>query len=432
MAGCMGYHKKTFMKVLHLLTNDNLGGAARAAYRQHEALIRFGVDSTMLVRHKHSDDDRVFVYTGKNDISSKVERTIRRAIIGRREKSSRSRGRGGLTDPRADLLRTYIKEIEQADVINIHKTEHFADIPSLLHSLPPSKPVVITVHDLSPITGGCDYPGDCRRFAESCGRCPKLASDNPNDLSREIFQLRKAAYGSRSKGSFAFAADSTWTHRMATASALTRDCRVETIHYGIDTGVYNPRLRQEARNALGIAMDEEVICFAAHNVTALHKGGIQLAEALGRIQGKKPIHLITMGAGHFKSPPRYRHRHLGKIESDELQAVIYRAADVFVIPSLEEAFGQTALEAVACGTVVAGFEVGGVVDIVKNGLNGQLVPKGDSSTLADAITRLLGDSTMRKHWSDMASDWVSDHFSYHRNASAYASLYEELMRASMK
>ena len=60
------------MNVLHLLTNDNLGGAARAAFRQHQALLRFGVDSTMLVRHKHSDDDRVIVYTGKNDIPSRI------------------------------------------------------------------------------------------------------------------------------------------------------------------------------------------------------------------------------------------------------------------------------------------------------------------------------------------------------------------------
>lgn len=426
MEGCMEYHKKTFMKVLHLLTNDNLGGAARAAFRQHQALLRFGVDSTMLVRHKHSDDDRVIVYTGKNDIPSRIERTIRRAMIGRREKSSRSHGLGGLTDPRADLLRTYIKEIEQADVVNIHKTEHFADIPALLHSLPSNKPVVITIHDLSPITGGCDYPGDCRRFAESCGRCPKLASDDPNDLSREIFQLRKTAYASRSKGSFAFAADSTWTHRMATTSALTRDCRVETIHYGIDTGVYNPRLRNEARNALGIAMDDEVICFAAHDVRAPHKGGVQLAEALARIQRGKLIHLLTMGSGHFKAPEQFRHRHLGKIESDELQAVIYRAADVFVIPSLEEAFGQTALEAVSCGTPVAGFDVGGIRDIVKNGMNGLLVPRGNSEELAHAILYLIRDVSLRKLWLENAACWVDNNFSYRLNARAYISLYKEV------
>jgi glycosyltransferase involved in cell wall biosynthesis len=219
---------------------------------------------------------------------------------------------------------------------------------------------------------------------------------------------------------------------MAKKSALSGGNRIETIHYGIDTSVYNSSLRQEARKALGIPADDEVICFAAHDVRAPHKGGIQLAEALAAITRRKPIHLLTMGSGHFRVPEQFHHRHFGKIESDELQAVIYRAADVFVIPSLEEAFGQTALEAVACGTVVAGFEVGGVVDIVKNDLNGKLVPKGDSSALADAITQLMGDLPLRQLWRDMALDWVGDHFSYHRNASAYASLYEELIMASKK
>jgi len=418
------------MKVVHILTNDNLGGAARAAYRQHQALRLHGIDSRMLVRHKHSDDERVFVYTGKHDPLTRAERTLRRAVISRREKGSRARGGGGLTDPRADLLRTCVPEIEEADVVNIHKTEHFADIPSLLHSLPSEKPIVITIHDLSPITGGCDYPGECTRFTESCGRCPKLVSDSPDDLSREIFLLKKTAYTSRSVGSFAFAADSTWTAQMAKKSALTRAHRVETIHYGIDTGVYNPALRLEARQALGIPADDEVICFAAHDVRAPHKGGVQLAEALAAIACRKPFHLLTMGSGHFRAPEQFHHRHFAKIESDELQAVIYRAADVFVIPSLEEAFGQTALEAASCGTVVAGFDVGGVGDIVKNDLNGRLVPRGDSAALSQAITGLLDDPVMRQAWRDRVPDWVAGNFSYRRNAEAYASLYTDLIRGS--
>jgi glycosyltransferase involved in cell wall biosynthesis len=219
---------------------------------------------------------------------------------------------------------------------------------------------------------------------------------------------------------------------MIRKSALTSDCRMEVIHLCIDHTVYSPIKRDEARMALGIGLDEEVICFAAHNISLPHKGGGCLSEALNSIPQDRPLRLLTMGSGQFKASPQYFHTHFGKVESNELQALIYRAADVFVIPSLEEAFGQTALEAVACGTVVAGFEVGGIVDIVKNGLNGQLVPKGDSSALADAIIQLMDDFRMRQLWREMASDWIDDHFSYLRNASAYVSLYEELIGASNK
>jgi len=144
------------------------------------------------------------------------------------------------------------------------------------------------------------------------------------------------------------------------------------------------------------------------------------------IDRKKPFSLVTMGSGHFKAPSHLRHRHFGKIESDDLQTLVYRSADAFVMPSLEEAFGQTALEAVACGTVVAGFAVGGVGDIVKNGLNGLLVPKGDSAALSQAITELLDDVSMRQAWQEKAREWVSENFSYQRNASAYMQIYSEM------
>ena len=139
------------------------------------------------------------------------------------------------------------------------------------------------------------------------------------------------------------------------------------------------------------------------------------------------MRLLTMGSGHFAAPDRFHHMAFGTIESDQLQALIYRAADVFVIPSLEEAFGQTALEAISCGTVVAGFQVGGIVDIVKNGLNGELVPRGDSFSLSRAIESLLNHGTMRREWALQAEEWVRERFSYHRNATSYSSLYHELM-----
>ena len=217
---------------------------------------------------------------------------------------------------------------------------------------------------------------------------------------------------------------------MARKSALTRDCRIDVIHYGIDQAVYSSIKRDEARMALGIGLGEAVLCFAAHDISLSHKGGSQLAEALDSIQDDLPLRLLTMGSGYFKAPPRFRHAHFGKIESDELQALIYRAADVFIIPSLEEAFGQTALEAVACGTVVAGFEVGGIVDIVKNGVNGQLVERGDSVALSKAIVHLLDNPLMRGEWTKQASGWVKERFSYQRNASAYRQLYGELILGS--
>jgi glycosyltransferase involved in cell wall biosynthesis len=318
--------------------------------------------------------------------------------------------------------------MSDADIINIHKTEHFADLPALLASLPNDKPVVLTLHDLSPITGGCDYPGNCERFTKTCGRCPLLDSHHETDYSRTIFHLRQAAYGRRTQDSFALVANSQWTLENARRSGLTSGRRAELIHYGLDQTIYRPENRAIAREALGISPDEAVICFAAHNLSYPHKGGAQLVEALAGLKFDGSIRLLTMGSGKIQAPPQFQHTHFGRIESDPMQSLIYRAADVFVIPSLEEAFGQTALEAIACGTVVAGFSVGGIVDIVETGLNGELVERGNASLLSRAIKRLLLDAGLRDRWQLTAKAWVGDRFSYAQNAEKYSALYESMLK----
>lgn len=418
------------MRILHLATDDTIGGAARAAYRQHTALRKYGVDSEMLVRHKHSNDASVVQYAGKSGAGHRAARAIRRAWISYKEKQSRKDCQKiicGLNDPRADLLRSVDRRIAEADVINIHKVEHFVDLPALLGRLPPTKPVVITLHDLSPITGGCDYPGSCRRFEAACGCCPIMNSARPDDYSHRIFRMKRMAYSGPSRGRLAFVANSVWSGEQARHSALTRGRTVEVIHYGLDQDVYSPRERRDARDALGIGVGELVLLFAAHDLGLAHKGGRCLWDALVNVTCQQPIRLLTMGTGHFPALSGYRHTHFGRVESDQLQALLYRAADVFVIPSLEEAFGQTALEAIACGTVVAGFAVGGIVDIVQNDLNGRLVARGDSNALGQAIMHLLKDETLRVRWQEACEAWVKPRFSFDRNATAYHALYQTLL-----
>jgi glycosyltransferase involved in cell wall biosynthesis len=418
------------MRILHLATDDTTGGAARAAYRQHTALRKYGVDSEMLVRYKHSNDTSVVQYLGNSGAAQRTARVLQRAWISYKEKQSRKDCRTiicGLNDPRADLLRSVDRRIAEADVINIHKVEHFVDLPALLRRLPSAKPVVITLHDVSAITGGCDYPGSCRRFEAACGCCPIIDSDRSNDYSHRIFRMKEMAYSRSSQGRLAFVANSVWSGAQARHSALTKGRKVEVIHYGLDQNVYSPRKRREAREALGIGAEEPVLLFAAHDLGLAHKGGRCLRDALMNVRCQRPIRLLTMGGGHFQSVSGHHHTHFGQVESDELQALLYQAADVFVIPSLEEAFGQTALEAIACGTVVAGFATGGIGDIVQNDLNGVLVERGDSNALGQAIIRLLTDETLRLRWQEACEAWVKARFSLERNASAYHELYESLL-----
>jgi len=423
------------MKILHLATDDNFGGAARAAYRQHLALRRHGIDSRMLVRHKHSNDADVAVYSGDRSFVCRAARVLRRTWIDHQEKRSRKSSREimcGLTDPRADLLRDVSAEISEADVINIHKVQHFVDLPALLRCLPSSKPVVITLHDLSPITGGCDYPGSCRRFEAACGCCPIMDSHRAGDYSHRIFRVKEMAYSRPSRERLVFVTNSLWSGEKARLSALTKGRKVEVIHHGLDQSVYSPQKRRESRQALGIGAEEAVLLFGAHDLGLPHKGGRYLRDALVNVRCQRSIRLLTMGGGHFEAGSGYLHTHFGQVESDELQALLYQAADVFVIPSLEEAFGQSALEAIACGAVVAGFSVGGIPDIVKCGLNGLLVERQNTQALSEALLKLLKDEALRRHWPNSCETWVREHFSYSKNAAAYVALYDSLLNVELR
>ena len=389
----------------------------------------------MLVRNKHSNDTSVVQYAGNSAAGHRAARVLWRAWISYKEKQSRKGCRKiicGLNDPRADLLRGVDRRIAEADVVNIHKVEHFVDLPALLRDLPPSKPVVVTLHDLSPITGGCDYPGSCRQFQAACGCCPIIDSRRAGDYSHRIFRMKKMAYSRPSRERLAFVANSFWSGEKARLSALTKGRKIEVIHYGLDQTVYSSQKRREARQALGVGAEEPVLLFAAHDLGLPHKGGRYLRDALMSVRCQRPIRLLTMGAGHFQVGSGYHHTHFGRVESDELQALLYRAADVFIIPSLEEAFGQAALEAVACGAVVAGFNVGGISDIVKCGLNGLLIERQDTQALSEAIQKLLDDEALRRHWQSSCETWVGEHFSYSKNAAAYVALYDSLLNVELR
>jgi glycosyltransferase involved in cell wall biosynthesis len=159
-------------------------------------------------------------------------------------------------------------------------------------------------------------------------------------------------------------------------------------------------------------------------VAAERKGIKYLIEAI-RLLPEKPF-LLTWGGAFPPELEELPHRHLGSIESEHLLATVYNAADAFVIPSLEEAFGQTALESLACARPVVGFNVGGIPDMVRDGETGLLVERGDAVGLAKALDQLLQDREMREQMGANARKLVLSQFSFEKNAASYLELYQSM------
>jgi glycosyltransferase involved in cell wall biosynthesis len=105
----------------------------------------------------------------------------------------------------------------------------------------------------------------------------------------------------------------------------------------------------------------------------------------------------------------------------------YRAADVFVLPSLREGLPNALLEAMACGLASIASRLPGVTDsVVTDGVDGLLVEPAGREALAAALGRLLGDADLRRRLGCAARQTVEARFSLPSIASRYISLYEEL------
>ena len=280
---------------------------------------------------------------------------------------------------------------------------------------------------MEPLTGGCHYDGGCGRYRARCGACPVLGSNREKDLSRTVWHEKTKVLAALPHQRLRMVADSQWMNRCARESSLFGRFKVQTIHYGLDTTVFAPRDRSAARAVFGVPDNAFVLLFAAEGVANPRKGFQVLAEALSLVATECPnLYLLSLGTGSTPQLPagmRLLHRHLGAFSDDRLLASFYSAGDLFVIPSLQEAFGQTALEAMACGSPVVGFDTGGIPDMITGGHTGLLARAGDAKDLAAQIRWIAEHLEERAAMGRAARAFVQEDFSLLTQARHYHELY---------
>jgi glycosyltransferase involved in cell wall biosynthesis len=211
------------------------------------------------------------------------------------------------------------------------------------------------------------------------------------------------------------------------ASTLLSRFPVTTIPNGLNPAIFAPRDKTVARNTLEIPPSARVILFGAATLQSRRKGFKLLVEALQTMIDVEDLWLLSFGGLGAPMESRIPHVHMGSIENERLLALIYSAADLFVIPSLEDNLPNTIMESMACGTPVIGFEAGGIPEMVRPGDTGLLAPVGNVSALRDAIAKLLGDRDTRHKLSRNCRRIVEQEYSSARQAERYTSLYREIL-----
>lgn len=418
------------MKIVHLSTRDITGGAARGAYRLHRGLRSLDVDSTMFVLQRKSDDPTVVRFKRPHDPIRRLRRNRRRDQIKRSFESyraSRPEGLEPFSDDRSHFASSVLRQLPVCSVINLHWIANFIDYQDLRAFIRKKVDVVWTLHDMNPFTGGCHYDEGCGRWSEICGACPQLSSTDPKDLSYTVWQRKRTIFDKIELGRLHIVAPSRWLAREVQRSSLLGKFPVSVIPYGLDTNDFAPRPQQAARAELGgIPANARAILFISDSLTTRRKGMHILAKVLHDLARVPDLFLLFLGGDAPKMDIPIPNLHLDYIKNDQQLAVVYSAADVLVLPSIQDNLPNTALESLACGTPIVAFAVGGLPDIVRQGFNGLLVPPGDVAGLATAIKELLLTPEKRQEMAENSRRLAVGEYSLEVQARRYIELYNQL------
>jgi glycosyltransferase involved in cell wall biosynthesis len=422
------------LRITHLNTYDDAGGAARAAYRLHKGLIAAGHDSRMIVLTRESGDPTVTQFDPPRSPLTRLRRGLRRRLLERadREISSRPPGLGFFTDDRSQHCADVLRQLPPADVLNLHWIDGFIDLRAFFRERPSALPIVWTLHGMNPITGGCHHAADCTGFHARCGTCPQLGSTNENDISRKIWTRKREAYASVSEEEIALVTPSRWLAGKVKESSLGRRFRAEVIPNGVNTEIFRPHSRQAARKVLGLAPDATIVLFASYFSNDSFKGFPILLDALARVKVTTGLVGLTVGLGEAE-PSRTSPipmQSLGFIKSEEQMSLVYCAADLFVLPSFQDNFPNAALEALACGVPIVASHVGGIPEIVRDGQTGLTVAPGDPEALARGMDALLAAPDRLAAMSSECRRIAVQEYSLEIQAQRYSQLYGDLLRVN--
>jgi len=412
------------MTVAHL-TSELSGGAGVAAQRLHDALRRQGVDSRLYY------ESGLPLVAGCQRVFENQSFTRRNlAALAQAWRNRRNVPGCLVTSPRW-IRRTPLQDFgPRPDVVNLHWISRWIDQPSFFASLPPHLPVVWSLHDMNPFTGGCHHAGNCERFTDYCRDCPQLKNPGSRDDAFRFFEIKKRCYTGKT---LHVISSSDWMSAQARRSALLRHANsFHTIPLGLDTESFKPIDKSCARQALAIDGERFVVGFACADLSSPDKGGLLLVEALRALADKTKITLLVFGAGKLpENGGKYQLIELGSINLPRLQSQFYSACDVFAAPSRIESFGLTALEAMACGTPVVAFETGGLVDIVADGETGLLEKQvGSVAGLRNRLDWMLQHPAERGNMGLAARQRVEKQFSSALMGRRYVERYRELVRNS--
>jgi glycosyltransferase involved in cell wall biosynthesis len=292
-------------------------------------------------------------------------------------------------------------------------------------------PIVWTLHDSWPFSGGCHLPYDCERFINNCGACPVLGSKDEKDLSRKIWMRKKFAW---QNSDITVVSPSRWLAEKASESSLFRDRRVKIIPNCLDLLIYTRQDSQMVRKRLGILPNKRVVFINASQMAKDPNKGEDLLgmilKGVSRQAELANIHLLIVGCNFSVDliPENLSASFMGIINNDRHMAELYSAADLLLSTSRMENLSNTVMEAMACSVPSVVFDVGGQADLIDDRFNGRVIKPFDTDEFVNAISWCLNNERLGQLSSNAGKAAIS-RYSADVIAKHYLALYEDVVEA---
>ncbi|MFT5884498.1 MAG: glycosyltransferase involved in cell wall biosynthesis [Arcticibacterium sp.] len=420
------------MKIAVINIDDSLGGASMACIRLAEAINNEeGVEVDILVQKKTLNLTSIKpIGNGPFwKLKTFIRFVLERLYFFLFEKSKEIRFAYSPAFAGIDITKKV--DFSQYDIIHLHWINFgFLSLKSLHKITRLGKPIVWSMHDMWPFTGGCHYSNDCLNYEKSCGNCSQfLKHPAANDLSHKHFLKKKLAYNKNAK--MHFIGSSKWLGDLGKNSGLLRTFKVSDIPTVVSSSF---RLvdKSTCRQELSLPEDKKLILFVAMIIADNRKGFSYLSDALQLLSKEKQclesIELVVIGNanGIHQDDLPFKTHLLGKITDMEKLNKVYNASDVFVIPSTQDNLPNTVMEALSTGTPCVGFKVGGIPEMIDHLTNGYVSDYKSTESLASGMKwilnhkayQLLSENAIKKAKSTYSAKAVS---------AKYMKVYKDLL-----
>ncbi len=398
------------MKILLITTNYG-GGAAIACRRQHQALLANGYDSSLLVLNKINCPVEKNVYSIQELLSKKygffyylslkfINQLLNKLPTLFNKKAYIN---GPFSLFRIDKLNIY----KEADIIHFHWVPK---IISYKHIFTDKQKIFFwTLHDMNPFTGGNHYTADLdyQPYKNLLQRNIDIKKKYLRDVNLIVIT------------------PSVWLGKLAKESEVFKDFEVKVIPNCINTTLFKPVNKAEARIKLSLDhIDKKFILFVAENPNDKRKGMHLLFSALNQIKNKSKICVLMIGKKVEHIDFDFQVIQLGFINKDIDIVNCYNAADFFVIPSIEDNLPNTIVESLACGTPVLGFNIGGIPDMVINNKSGLLADLNNEKEFIQNIETFI-DMDDYTSFSEYGRAIIEEKFSEEKFLKQVINLYSD-------